>query len=106
LYSPSDPNHRATTLWHTARIPDEHPPTSRQADRLRTHVANVESGIEVIMEQVARLQMREEVWCAVLMGMLGGAAVTIVFALAFFATEALAPLAAKTGQSSRCRTPP
>jgi hypothetical protein len=65
---PSDPNHRASTLWHTARMPDEHPPTSRQADQLRTGVANVESGIDVIMEQVARLPTRKELWRAVLMG--------------------------------------
>ena len=101
-----------TTVWHTARTPDEHPLTSRQADQLRTAVASVESGLEVIvervarlrtavasveggleviMEQVARLPTREEMWRAVVMGILGGAAITIVFALAFFSTEALAP---------------
>jgi hypothetical protein len=40
-------------------MPDEHPPTSRQPDRLRTDVASVESGLEVIMEQVARLPARK-----------------------------------------------
>jgi hypothetical protein len=64
-------------------MPDEHPPTSRQADQLRTDVANVESGLEVIMEQVARLPTRTELWRAVLMGMLGGSAVTTVLGLFF-----------------------
>jgi hypothetical protein len=41
-------------------IEDEHPLTLRQADQLRTYVANVKSGIEVIMEQVARLPTRKE----------------------------------------------
>jgi hypothetical protein len=46
--------------------------TSRQADQLRTDVASVESGLEVIMEQVARLPTRKELWRAVLTEMLGG----------------------------------
>jgi hypothetical protein len=41
-------------------MPDEHSLTLRQADRLRTDVANVESGLEVIVEQVARLPTRME----------------------------------------------
>ena len=73
--APSHPNHRATTVWHTARMPDEHSPTSRQADRLLTAVANVESGLEVIVERVARLPTRKELWRAVLMGTMGGSAV-------------------------------
>ena len=47
---------------------DDHPLTSRQADRLRTDVAGVESGLEVIMEQVARLARRKKLWRAVLLG--------------------------------------
>jgi hypothetical protein len=39
---------------------DEHSLTSRQADQLQTDIANVESGLEVIMEQVARLPTRKE----------------------------------------------
>jgi hypothetical protein len=64
-------------------MPAEHPSTSRHADRLRTDVADVETGLEVIMEQVARLTTRKELWRAVLMGMLGGSAVRIVLALFF-----------------------
>jgi hypothetical protein len=43
-------------------MPAEHPSTSRHADRLRTDVADVETGLEVIMEQVARLTTRKELW--------------------------------------------
>jgi hypothetical protein len=38
---------------------DEHALTSRQADQLQTDIPNVESGLEVIMEQVARLPTRK-----------------------------------------------
>jgi hypothetical protein len=34
---------------------DEHRLTLRQADRLRSDIANLETGLEVIMEQIARL---------------------------------------------------
>jgi hypothetical protein len=53
------PNHRATTVWHTARTLDDHSPTPRHADRLLTAVASVESSVEVIMERVARLAGRD-----------------------------------------------
>jgi hypothetical protein len=39
---------------------DEHSLTSRQADQLQTFIANVESGLKVIMEQVAQLPTRKE----------------------------------------------
>jgi len=41
-------NHGATIIWHTVRMQDESPLTLRQADQLRTDIANVESGLEVI----------------------------------------------------------
>ena len=50
----------ATTIWHTVSMCDEHSLTSRQADQLQTDIANVESGLEVIMEQVAQLPTRKE----------------------------------------------
>ena len=68
-------------------MPDEHPLTSRQADQLRTDIANVECGLEVIMEQVARLPTRKELRRAALMVMVGDAAITIVSALAFPSRE-------------------
>src|SRR5713101_5315947 len=66
------PNHRATTIWHTARVPDEHSLTSRQADQLRTDVASVESGLEVIMERVARCRDAEGAVARRLLGDAGG----------------------------------
>ena len=38
----------------TAMPPDEHMLALRQVDQLRTDVANLESGLEVIMAQLAR----------------------------------------------------
>ena len=49
-------------------MPDGHSLTSRQADRLWTDAANVQSGIEVIIERVVRLPTRKELWRAVLTG--------------------------------------
>ena len=78
-------------------MPDEHSLTSRQADRLRTDVANVESGLEVIMEQVARLTTREERWGSVLMGMPGGSALTIVFDSGLLLDGGVAPGSQQNG---------
>jgi len=64
-------------------MPDEHPLALRQADQLRTDIANVESGLEIIMEQIARLPTRKELWRAGLMGMLGGACLVQTLALLF-----------------------
>jgi len=36
-------------MWHTVRMQDESPLTLHQADRLRTDIANLESGPEVIL---------------------------------------------------------
>jgi hypothetical protein len=63
---------------------DENQLTLRQADQLRTDIANVESGLEVVMTQLSRLPKRGEIWCAVVMGMLGGSALTTALGLAFF----------------------
>ena len=58
--------------------------TLRQAGQLRTDIANFESGLEVVMTQLARLPKRGEIWCAVVMGMLGGSVLTTALGLAFF----------------------
>jgi hypothetical protein len=42
-------NHGATIIWHTMRMSDENQLTLRQAAQLRTDIANVESGLEVII---------------------------------------------------------
>ena len=63
---------------------DERQLTLRQADQLRTDIANVESGLEMIMEQLARMPTRKELWRVALIGVLGGWAFTTVLVLAFF----------------------
>jgi len=40
-------------------MPAEHPSTWRYADRLRTDVANVETGLEVIIEQPRQAERAE-----------------------------------------------
>jgi hypothetical protein len=61
---------------------DENHLTLRQADQLRTDIANFESGLEVVMSQLSRLPSRRELWCAIAMGMLGGSALTTALCLA------------------------
>jgi len=56
----------------------------RQAGQLRTDITNFESGLKVVMTQLARLPKRGEIWCAVIMGMLGGSALTTALGLALF----------------------
>jgi hypothetical protein len=46
--------------------------TLRQADQLRTDIANVDSSLEMIMAQIARLPTRNEVWRVGLMGCSAG----------------------------------
>jgi len=56
----------------------------RQADQIRTDIANVEIGLEMIMAQLARMPTRKELWRAALTGILGGSALTIALAFAFW----------------------
>jgi hypothetical protein len=42
-------NDRATIIWHIVRMQDESPLTLHPADQLRTDIANLESGLEVIL---------------------------------------------------------
>ena len=53
----------------------------RQADQLRTDIANVESGLEVMMEQLARLPTCAEVRWLVLRAMLDALAAIVAIAL-------------------------
>jgi hypothetical protein len=55
----------------------------REAGQLRTDIANLEISLEVTMRQLARMPTRKDLWRAVLMGMLGGAALATAPALAF-----------------------
>ena len=62
---------------------NEYQLTLRQADQLRTDIANVESGLEMIMAQLARMPTRKELSRAALMGMLGGACLVQTLAFLF-----------------------
>jgi hypothetical protein len=44
----------------TVHMQDESRPTLRQVDQLRTDIANVDSGLEVIMAQLARQPTRND----------------------------------------------
>jgi hypothetical protein len=55
-------------------MPDEQSLALRHADQIRTDIANVEIGLEMIMAQPTRMPTRKEVWRAALIGMLGGSA--------------------------------
>ena len=56
-------------------MPDEHYLTLRQADQSRTEIANLESGLEILMAQLARQK-----------GDLARAALGIIFATSVVAT--------------------
>jgi hypothetical protein len=53
----------------------------RQADQARTDVAAIESDLEFLMQQIARL--RGEPWRICLIGTLGGSVLTTALGLAF-----------------------
>ena len=53
--------------------------TLRQADQLRTDIANVESGLEMIMAQLAKLPTRKEQALRPLYIMVGSAGLVILW---------------------------
>jgi hypothetical protein len=53
---------------------NENPLTLRQADQVRTDFAAIESDLEFLMQQIARL--RGELWRICLVGTLGGSVLT------------------------------
>jgi hypothetical protein len=72
-------------------MPDDDPErrlTLRQANQARDDFAAILDELEFVNAQLARLPTRKELWRAALMGMLGGSALTIAVALAFFSAEA------------------
>jgi hypothetical protein len=60
-------------------MPDESPLTLRQADQLRTDIANVETGLEMIMAQLARLPTRKELALRPLYIIVGSAGLVIAW---------------------------
>jgi hypothetical protein len=60
-------------------MPDEYQLSLRQADQIRADIANVESGLEMIMAQLARLPTRKEQVLRPLYIMFGGAGIVILW---------------------------
>ena len=57
--------------------------TLRQADQARTDFAIIENDLEFLMQQIARLPGRRELWRVCLIGALGGSVFTTALCLAF-----------------------
>ena len=55
-----------------------------QADQARSDFAAIEDDFQFIMAQLARLPTPKELWRVGLLGMLGGSALTVSLALAFW----------------------
>ena len=65
-------------------MPDEDQLSLRQADQIRGDLYGIQDELEFIKLQLSHLPTRNEVWCAAMLGMLGGAvaAVTLIDAFA------------------------
>ena len=70
-------NAQSTIFWHNVRMPDEHILALRQADQARTDFATLESDLQFIMGQLARMPTR---------GDLAKTALGIIFCSAVFTT--------------------
>ena len=70
-------------FWHNVYTPHEHSFTLRPADQARTDIAAIESELEVIQAQLARLPTRRELAQTALLATLTGAALVLVGIEAF-----------------------
>jgi len=64
-------------------MPDEDSLALRQANQLRTDIANAERELKMIMARLPRMPTRKEPWRAALMRLLGGAAAAVALVEAF-----------------------
>jgi hypothetical protein len=64
-------------------MPDEHPLTLRQADQARTDFAAIESNLEFIMSQIARVPTRKQMARNSLLVMVGTACLVQTLVLLF-----------------------
>jgi hypothetical protein len=71
-------------FWHNVHMPDERAFTLRQVDQARTDIAAIESELEVIQAQLARLPTRRELAQTALLATLTGAALVLVGIEALF----------------------
>ena len=54
------PNDCATVLWHNVHMSEKYPLTLRLADQTRSDFAAIESDLQFIMAQLARIPTRKE----------------------------------------------
>src|SRR5213594_1915020 len=64
-------------------MPDEDQLSLRQADQIRGDLYGIQDDLDFIKVQLARLPTRNEVWRAVMLGMLGGAVAAVRLIEAF-----------------------
>jgi hypothetical protein len=77
-------NHQAILLWHNVHMSDQCILTLRQADQARTDFALLESNLQFIMGQLARLPTRGDLAMAALGIIISTAALVILWAEAFW----------------------
>jgi hypothetical protein len=69
-------NRSSTIIWHHIAMPDDHPLTLRQANQARTDFAAIESNLEFIISQLARVPTRKQLARYSLLVVLGMACLT------------------------------
>jgi hypothetical protein len=72
-------NDRATILWHTARIPDEHRLPFPRRDPEQIDLAAIKTDLEFVMERIARLPTRKDLALRPLYIMVGSAGLVIAW---------------------------
>jgi hypothetical protein len=77
-------NHQAILLWHNVHMSDERILKLQQADQARTDFALIESNLEFISGQFARLPTRRDLAMAALGIIMSTAALVILWAEAFW----------------------
>jgi hypothetical protein len=63
--------------------PNEDQLSLRQADQIRGDLYGIQDHLDFIKVQLARLPKGNEVWCAAMLGMLGGAVAAVTLIEAF-----------------------
>jgi hypothetical protein len=77
-------NHQAIHLWHNVHMSDPRILTLRQTDQARTDFALLESNLEFIAGQLARLPTRRDLAMAALGIIISTAALVILWAETFW----------------------
>jgi hypothetical protein len=70
-------NQSATLFWHNVHMSDEYPFTLQQADQARSDFYAIESELDIIKAQLARLPTRKEL-ARIALGVIFGAAGLVI----------------------------